>query len=199
MSQSAGKMLEKFGFKHLKTIHSNFDQKSSQEIIQICSQERDKLDNTIKWFRENNKTPSKFEHRYFNNLKEERKKLQHEIRKLRRFDRRQKEKKLHEKLNVMTKDELKDWRVLSHKLHNIELNFQSIQEILNNLEYSKFNMLRDQLKEETYKLSLYIDLYKKVMQDTQNTITKNYYKDLDIVNQHKALTSETICQAPEKG
>lgn len=199
MSQSAGKMLEKFGLKHLKSIHLDFAQKSSQEIILLCSQERDKLDEAIKWFRENNKTPSKFEHRYFNNLKEERKKLQHEVRKLRRFERRKKEKELHEKLSVMTKEELKDWRVLSHKLYNIERNFESIQEGINNLEYSKFEVLRSNLKEETNKLNLHINSYKEIMQQIQNVVTKEYYKDLNIVNQYKASTTpEAICQTSKE-
>ena len=192
MSQSDGKMLVKFGYKSLELKYEDGNQKPPQDIILICSKERDRLDEAIKYFREHVPSPTSYERRYFNNLREERKKLQHEIKKVRKFERVKKEKELHEMLSVMTKDELKDWRVLSHKLYNIERNFQDIQKGLTELNYSKFSALRDRLREETEKVDHYLQLYKVVMKEIQDIMTKNYYRDLNIVNEHKASTSEAI-------
>jgi len=192
MSQSASKMLEKFGLKFLKLIYSGLHDKPTEEVIKICGDERDRIDSAIKFFRERVEKPSKIERRYFNSLKEERTKLQHEIRIVRRASRRRKEKELHEKLDAMTKNELKDWRVMSHKLHNMYRNLDSIHQKLKELDYSRFQNQRDKLVEETNQLNQHLDSYKVIMHEIQDIMTKNYYEDLNTVNQHKASTSETI-------
>jgi hypothetical protein len=194
MSQSVGniKMLSKFGYKTLELEFSDGNKKPVDQVIQICSLERDRLDSAIKYFREHVPTPTRIERRYFNSLREERKKLQHEIKKVRKAERVRKDKELHEMLNVMTKDELKDWRVLSHKLYNAERNLDSIQEGLTNLNYSKFVALRDRLRKETEDLQLNVNLYKVTMKEIQDIMTRNYYRDLEEVNEHKASTATII-------
>ncbi len=160
--------------------------------IQDLASERDKLDAEIKKFRETVLHPTRQERRSFVKLKELRKKLQHEIRVRRRKERRAKEKALHESLNAMTKDEMKEWRVLTHKIHNIELNFLSIQNKIKELMlYTKFNNLCMTLEELSETFSNQLQYYKSKVNDIENVVTKQYYRDHKNVMEYKQSHSES--------
>jgi hypothetical protein len=200
MSLSAGeRMLDKFGMENLELTESSGSKKPVEAQIRILSVERDRLDVEIKRFREIVLHPTKYEHRYFVSLKDARKKIQTEIRRIRRFERRKDDKELHESLNIMTKAELKDWRVLSHKLDNIELNLQHLQQKLSELHgYSKFEGLHDRVKEETIALESKIQYYRASMNEVQSIVTKHYYRDKMVADQERqkqnSFSSTTECK-----
>lgn len=171
-------MLQKFGIETLELCEPSGRKKPVDEQTKILSAERDRLDEEIRRFRTEVLEPSRAERRYFNNVKDARKKLQMEVRRVRRFDRKQKDKLLHENLNIMTKTELKQWRVLSHKLKNLQLNLSQIQENLVELkETTKFSGLHQRLTFETETLVIALQHYHLTMEEIQMIVTKHYYKD----------------------
>jgi hypothetical protein len=198
MRQSAGKtnkMLEKFGIVSLSLFNRQGQKLPVEEQILLLGTERNRLDVEIKRFREETLEPTKTEHRYFVALKDARKKIQIELRRIRRFERKKDDKELHEDLGIMTKQELKDWRVLSHKLNNIELNLSQIFEKLTELRaYSRFSGLLERLQMESDNLKKDISYYRLSVDEIENITTKHYYRDKVAADEERQRLHQQIEQ-----
>ena len=189
-----------FGLKKVEVYEPSGQKKSIPEQIRLLSQERDRLDIEIKTFREKVLSPTKTEHRYFVQLKEERKKLQIEIRRVRRFERRTADQLLHEQLNIMTKAELKQWRIMSHKLFNIEQNIESILGQISLLrKTSKFEGLLHRVQQETTTLNTQIQYYRASTNEVQSIVTKHFYRDKTKADEARIQSSPTTeCKPSDK-
>ena len=191
MGQSVGdkKMLTIERFK-VDLYNSSGGKKPQLEQIQILTDQMDLLDKEIKNFRETVKIPTKPEHRYFVQLKELRKKSSMEKRRIRRLMRREKDQALHESLNIMTKAEMKDWRVISHKHFNIEQNLENIESKIGDLKTTtKFVGLLDRIIEETKTFKEKVLIYRAAIDEVENIITKHYYRDKQIADEARSKTS----------
>ena len=155
----------------------------------LCNK-RDELDKEIKKFREIVLTPTKEDHRLFIKMKDERKKLQHIIKGIRKKQRKEKEKALHEQLEVLTKEELKRWRVVSHKLNNIKINLIQVQTLITELSNNtKFQNLVGSLRETTNTFYDKFFEYQQVINDIENVVTKQFYRDKKIVENYKQIST----------
>ena len=186
-----------FGLKKVELCEPSGQKKPIPEQIRLLSVERDRLDVDIKTFREKVLHPTKTEHHYFVQLKEERKKLQIEIRRIRRFERKKADQALHEQLNIMTKAELKQWRVMSHKLFNIEQNIESILGQISILrKTSKFEGLLERMQQETTTLTTQIQFYRASTNEVQSIVTKHFYRDKTKADEARIQTSSTTGSEP---
>jgi hypothetical protein len=164
--------------------------KPQLEQIQILTNQMEALDKEISNFRKTVLTPTKPEHRYFVGLKDLRKKSSMEKRRIRRLMRREKDQALHEQLNIMTKAEMKAWRVISHKHFNIEQNLENIESKITDLkEFSKFTGLLERVIEETKIFKEKVQAYRTAIDEVENIITKHYYRDKQIADEARSKTS----------
>lgn len=189
-------------------INQALANKPLPECIRLFGAWRDKLDVEIKVFREKFKVAegavplkaTREEHRYFVDLKDKRKKLQHEVKTIRRKLRREHDQKLHQEHQIMTKQELKEWRVITHKHYNARRNFDSMVATLHHLKtYSKYEGLLTRLTEEFPPLLAAFDSTGKTLQEVEVIITKQFYKEKEILQQHIQLSSTTERGTPGTG
>jgi hypothetical protein len=168
-----------------------FQTTKDTSVEDLCNK-RDELDKEIKKFRESVLHPTKVEHKLFIQMKGERKKLQHIIKGIRKKEREKREKSLYEFLNVMPKDELKQWRVITHKANNIKTNLLQIQSIITELgNNTKFQNLSLSLRDITNVFYEQFFEYQQKLIDVENVVTKQFYRDKMVVDEHKSKNSES--------
>jgi sucrose-6-phosphate hydrolase SacC (GH32 family) len=154
--------------------------------LETLCKKRNELDKEINKFREKVLTPTKVEHALFIKMKDERKKLQHIIKSIKKKERNKKEKALYEMLKVLSKDELKRWRVISHKSENIKANLIQIQSSITELSNNtKYQSLVDTLRDSTNVFYDQFSNYHKIVYDVENVITKQFYRDKKVVEIYK--------------